>query len=364
MSKIEGLRNIARSRAGLGIAAGLAVLSLGGAVCNPVNDAYNKGRADAAATQQVGARALGAEATPGTGSAAAGPRPVDASPVISTTAKVDATARAAQTTVVVARPNTSADSSRIQPAENLEHDFELKPGEKIKLEDSDFQGGFVVVKGDVTINGINTFDNNPKTGDMTIITEPAVVAAKWGANFTVKLNKANLATFVQHNTGLMKDKGCEGGCEEVRLFMFDGKTLKPATVDVLVGKTNGVPAPAQVPAKTAEAGKITTSGENFPACVDHELGKGEIFTAPDTGYVSGDVKVEGKRLFDDDPKTALVVELDKPGAVIEAPYGADFHCVSGADQQTMASVVGKIVEETNATGKFNSVTVAKWPIQQ
>lgn len=258
------------------------------------------------------------------------------------------TPRAGATAAVKAQPETTR---RIEQAGELDHDFELKPGQKIELKESDFTGGqLTVVKGDIQVNGFATHDNDPKTGDMIIIGSPATVAAKWGANVTVKLDEANLVDFVKYNTGLMKQRGCEGGCDEVRLMRFDGKTLTRITVDQLGGTT-----------ATQKPGKGASVEAKGDACVDVTLKAGDTHTTKAPGFVNGDVIVDGTRLFDDNENTALIVRLNKTGTAINAPYGANFHCFPGEDEQTIAKALGDSIKETQQKGGFARVDIVEWP---
>lgn len=278
---------------------------------------------------------------------------ISAGPLRGETAVVRIPTATATRSALPARPDTRENSDRIREATVLEHDFALKPYEEIDLKDTDLDGGsYAVVKGDITIiNGkgvaVNTFDNNPDTGDMTVFLTPAKVAAKWGANVTVKLNKLNIEEFLNHNSDLMKQKGCEkDGCKDVRIFVYDQNGLRR----MVEGELNQV----QVQGRSSEGSAI---------CVDQVLKPGEVFIAPEPGVVSGDVEVQDSRgfvrLYDSSEKTALLVWLKNKGMTIKAPYGGDYSCVPGGDE----TVIKKIIDQNRRieAAKGRSVDVVEMP---
>lgn len=88
-----------------------------------------------------------------------------------------------------------------------------------------------VVHGDVIINGVRNFDNDPKTGEITFMQAPGKVTAPFGANVSFNVGPENLGNkgfrdFIEHNIGLMKESGCERGCTTIREWIWDGQRLR------------------------------------------------------------------------------------------------------------------------------------------
>lgn len=88
-----------------------------------------------------------------------------------------------------------------------------------------------VVKGDVIINGVRNFDNDPKTGEITFMQAPGKVTAPFGANVSFSVGPENLGNqgfrdFIKHNIGLMKESGCERGCTIIREWIWDGQRFR------------------------------------------------------------------------------------------------------------------------------------------
>lgn len=162
--------------------------------------------------------------------------------------------------------------------------------------------------------------------------------------------------------GILISRGCNSEGSGVVVAPIStpvGDKLTPVTTPVVV-----VTRVVETPVATATAIPTATqipSGQRESA-VDHEMKAGETYKAQDGSMIKGDVLVNGVRLFDDNERTGLIVELHE-AATITAPWGANVSLV-GMDQTTRNAVFGQGVEEMKAKGCVNGcdrVDVVKYP---
>jgi hypothetical protein len=85
----------------------------------------------------------------------------------------------------------------------VNHDVELQPGECINAPADS------MVKGDVSVNGLRLFDDNPKTGLLTELPEGGKVCAQWGADVSsMGQNPEVQKDMINQGIAEMKATGC------------------------------------------------------------------------------------------------------------------------------------------------------------
>ncbi len=189
-------------------------------------------------------------------------------------------------------------------------------------------------KGDISVSSskdgpwTQLYDDKADTGLIVDFTQDTWVYAQWGANITCRTTE-DLKTE-------METSGCENnaGCREVNIKTWP-KVMTPTV-------TPTVPAP--------------TATVSTPVSVD--MCKGTI--QPDQTVlvkagcrISGDVLVDGIKLFDDDANTGLVVDMKQDGNVT-APWGAS---VNSDPAETWV----KHMTISGCVGQCTNVKVVSWP---
>jgi len=132
----------------------------------------------------------------------------------------------------------------------------------------------------------------------------------------------------------------------------------------------GTPRPETPTVTITPETKPTIEGEGLPGfektpessedkIVDHKMQKEEIYTADPNSIVVGDVFINGKRLFDNDEKSGLIIIL-KDGAEVTAPYGANVHLnVTDEVYETVLNQDIKEMFEKGAVGGADKIDIYK-----
>lgn len=151
------------------------------------------------------------------------------------------------------------------------------------------------VKGDIVVNGVKQFDDDPTTGLLVSCPAGCTIKAPFGANVSPRT--------VDDLKAEMLASGCGSKCASVKVVVIDGGATKP---------------------------QVTVTDR-----CDVSLPKGTKAIVPGGCVVSGDVAVNGKALYDSDQTTGLVV-IVKSDVEVFAPFGAS---VTNADPQDVVNAV-------------------------
>lgn len=173
----------------------------------------------------------------------------------------------------------------------------LKPGESINVGPND------VVEGDVRFNGIPWYDDISTSGLGTDVREDAIVTADFGATVLRVPSGQSKAPAITVAGNELDQTGCgnqQTGCVTVDQVQFPGTSQRVLHPPVA---TTVAPVPRQI-------------GDPIPDMIRNEIRNITPFT-----IISGDIKVNGRELFDNEQRTGLIVEFEQ-GAVVESPYGA------------------------------------------
>lgn len=163
-------------------------------------------------------------------------------------------------------------------------------------------GANTVIIGDIKVNGESMFDDNGESGLITLLEKEGEVEAQWGALAIRHNSFAEADKTVQIQAAELKDTGCGSRCWAVTTAYW----------------------PSQKPVNKIE-----------------ELKPGEKKLLPRFSVVSGDVKINGKDVFDSDEKTGLVIKMLEEGEV-EAPWGATYNL--NTDEQS-ANIAAQLLEQ-------------------
>jgi len=149
------------------------------------------------------------------------------------------------------------------------------------------------LKGDVVVNGVQQYDDDPATGLIVSCPHGCTIMAPWGANVTPRA--------VDDLKTEMLSSGCGSECSDVKVVVIDDKGTNVQVADLC----------------------------------DVSLPKGTTATVPGGCVISGDVEVNGEPLYDSAQDTGLVVIVESDVEVF-APYGAS---VTNADSQDVVDAV-------------------------
>ncbi len=198
----------------------------------------------------------------------------------------------------------------------IEKIYQIAPGQKITVDQNS------VVIGDIKINGESLYDDEVESGLITLMEQNGEVEAHWGAVVIRNNSSAEAEATLQNEAANLKDEGCGGNCLVVTTVHW----------------------PSEKPAN-----KIS------------ELKPGEKKLLPKFAVISGDIKVNGKALYDDIETTGLVTVLESEGEV-EAPWGATYNLNS--DQPSVDIATLQLVTRVKNNGCLSgcsSVTTLHWP---
>lgn len=140
---------------------------------------------------------------------------------------------------------------------------------------------YTVVSGDIKVNGQALFDNDGKTGLVTLFEEAAEVEAPWGMYQVTNPDMQSAEAALQRLVNEMKTNGCGGGCNSVTEVRYPSQ-LPPSTVEIKPGET-----------KTLKTYTV----------------------------IAGDVKVNNQALYDNKSESGLIVLLEQDASVF-AQWGA------------------------------------------
>lgn len=159
-----------------------------------------------------------------------------------------------------------------------------------------------IISGDIEVNGQVLYDNNENTALVVKLLNGASVKAPWGASG------------LENIPGNVLDQKAEEIAQQIRntrpnttvqIVGYDGQIVNP-------GYRSNYPRTHETPvypSNTVENGQAVS------------LSSGETKNVPAGTIVSGDIEVNGQRLYDDNEYTAIVVQLPNGGNV-RAPWGA------------------------------------------
>lgn len=115
-------------------------------------------------------------------------------------------------------------------------------------------------------------------------------------------------------------------------------------------------AASAAPSNEPSIGIVTPVTTLAPAAVteayrDVSLKPGESVTVSGIALVQGDVVVDGKVLYDNDPKTGLLVEINGGTHTVYAQWGADVQAFGNSvDKHAFAATEGNDIELMKANG--------------